>query len=594
MDKYFSLIRLGHKLRALMRFSGCSAIVFRSGDLIYAYHKEPGGKIREVAKSGAEVSLGSFLEDVGNTKKFSLRGCELIFIDPAASADARSLEFMARELEEDIQYAAIVENVFQAGLAISSKLNLNPLLHRVMSLTEEILNPEVTAVMLLDEDKRELYWEVSRGEKCDFFRERTSLPIGVGIGGHVALLGESVLCNDVQNDPRWNPEYDQRSGFCTRSMICVPVKFKGKVLGVIEIINKRDGDFTSRDLRILEILASQTAGAIANARIHERLGETYKELKVLDKAKERIINHLAHELRTPLAVIAGTLDRLSRKLREGDTDGLEKSIKRAQRNLRRLLSLQDKIDDILNERSVEELDTIITIIENAASLVEELEEEDAQEKYREVLQRISDRLEALYGEKEFMPERIGLTEFLDDVCDEAVSIAEERQLEIVRNFEGDIALTMDRSILRKACRGLLKNAIENTPDEGKIEIKTRANDYEVFIDVRDYGIGISEHNQNMIFGGFFHTLDTDLYSSKAPYKFNAGGTGSDLLRLKVLSARHGFLLGFESERCRFMPKDSDICPGRISECQFVKDRSECLASGGSVFSLKFPEVRQAS
>jgi len=591
MEKYFSLFRLEQKLRSLLRFSGCSAIVFRSGDLTYAYHKDPQGKIKEFVKSDGEVSLGSFLEDVGNTKKISFRSFELIFIEPSPSMEERSLDFMARELEEDIQFASIVENVFQAGLAISSKLNLNPLLHRVMSLSEEILDPEVTAVMLLDEEKRELYWEVSRGEKSEFFREKATLPVGVGIGGHVALLGESVLSNDVQNDPRWNSKYDQRSGFCTRSMICVPLRFKGKILGVIEVINKKDGEFTSRDLRILEILASQAAGAIANARIHKDLEDSCNELKVLDKAKERIINHLAHELRTPLAIVSGTLDRVYKKLQEGDTQGLEKTIKRGQRNLNRLLALQDKIDDILNERSFEDKDRVITVIESAVSLVEELEEEESQQKYGEVLKAISDRLEDMYGQKEFQPQRIDLTEFLDDLCDETVSAIQGRHLEFVRNFQSDIILDMDRNILRKACTGLLKNAVENTPDEGRIEINTRASDYEIYINFHDFGVGINEQNQKMILGGFFHTLETDLYSSKAPYKFNAGGSGSDLLRIKVLSARHGFSLGIESERCKYILRDSDICPGNISTCHFIKDKAECLSSGGSVFSLKFPVFR---
>ena len=590
MEKYFSLIRIGHKLNSLMRFSGCSAIVFRSGDLIYAYHKEPHGNIKEVVKSGGEASLASFLEDVGDVKKISLSSGELIFVEPPLSIQEQTLRFFAEELEGDIQFASIVDNIFQAGLAISSKLNLNPLLHKVMSLSESILTPEVTAVMLLDEEEKKLYWEVSRGEKSEFFREKTTLPVGVGIGGHVALLGESVLSNDVQKDPRWNPTYDQRSGFSTRSMICVPLKFKGRILGVIEAINKRNGQFTFRDLRILEILASQAAGAIANARIHEKLEEAYKELKLLDKAKERIMNHLAHELRTPLAIISGTLDRVSKKLHEGNTAGLEKTINRGKRNLDRLRDLQDKIDDILIERSIEDRDRIISVIENAVSLLEEFEEEDNQRKYREILKGISDRLEAIYGEKEFQPERIDLAEFLDELCDEAVSSMQGRYLEILRNFQSGIILDMDSNILRKACSGLLKNAIENTPDEGRIEISTRAGDYEIYIDIHDYGVGINEQNQKMIFGGFFHTLETDLYSSKAPYEFNAGGSGSDLLRLRILSERHGFSLSFESERCEFIRRDSDICPGRISRCKFIKDRVECLSSGGSVFSLKFPVV----
>ena len=165
---------------------------------------------------------------------------------------------------------------------------------------------------------------------------------------------------------------------------------------------------------------------------------------------------------------------------------------------------------------------------------------------------------------------------------------QERDLEIIRVFEkGNVANT-DEKVLRKVFGGLLKNAIENTPDEGKIEVSLKGTDHEIRIDFRDYGFGISPQNKKLIFQGFFHTQDTMDYSTKKPYQFNAGGTGSDLLRTKVFSERYGFSVGFESTRCKFIPDDTDECPGKISECRFIKTRSECLSSDGSTFSVRFP------
>ena len=135
--------------------------------------------------------------------------------------------------------------------------------------------------------------------------------------------------------------------------------------------------------------------------------------------------------------------------------------------------------------------------------------------------------------------------------------------------------------------GLLKNAIENTPDEGDIEVRATATGNQIRIDVQDYGVGITSENRQMIFGGFFHTQETDFYSSKRPFEFNAGGSGSDLLRTKIFSERFGFSVDFESTRCRFIPEDRDMCPGQISSCRFIEKKSECLASGGSTFSLRF-------
>jgi len=103
-----------------------------------------------------------------------------------------------------------------------------PLLHKVMSLTEERLNNEVSAVMLVNPHKKELYWEVSRGDKSEFFEGKQTLPLGKGIAGNVALTGEAVLLNDVRQDPRWNGSYDKKTGFRTRSMTFV--KCQGRPL----------------------------------------------------------------------------------------------------------------------------------------------------------------------------------------------------------------------------------------------------------------------------------------------------------------------------------------------------------------------------
>ncbi len=124
--------------------------------------------------------------------------------------------------------------------------------------------------------------------------------------------------------------------------------------------------------------------------------------------------------------------------------------------------------------------------------------------------------------------------------------------------------------------GILKNAIENTPDEGRIEISVDALENEVRVEFRDYGIGITAENQRNIFAGFFHTRDTNDYSSKNPYDFYAGGAGLDLLRIKVFSEIFGFSVNFESTRCKYIPADTDLCDGKISGCPYIKDKSDCL------------------
>ena len=142
--------------------------------------------------------------------------------------------------------------------------------------------------------------------------------------------------------------------------------------------------------------------------------------------------------------------------------------------------------------------------------------------------------------------------------------------------------------LQKITDGLIKNAIENTPDEGKIEIIVREKEGGTELVVHDYGVGIIEDNQRRIFEGFFATQDTMAYSSKRAFDFNAGGKGADLLRMKIFSERYNFKIEMTSSRCRFIPEETDLCPGRISKCTFCTNKEDCYRSGETTFSIHFP------
>ena len=96
--------------------------------------------------------------------------------------------------------------------------------------------------------------------------------------------------------------------------------------------------------------------------------------KALEKAKERIINHLSHELGTPLSLIEGAFVRILRAIEKADLNKIRNSVQRAQRNVSRLKALQEEIDDILNERPMQERERILHLIEAALGLMEEFEE----------------------------------------------------------------------------------------------------------------------------------------------------------------------------------------------------------------------------
>jgi signal transduction histidine kinase len=469
------------------------------------------------------------------------------------------------------------KKAFHVGRLIASEVDRDRLFEVIIHQTNEVLESTRSTVFLHDDKADQLWALVGVGLK----KREIRIPSDYGVAGWVFQHRVPVTVNDAYNDPRFYSEVDKKSGFRTRNIMCVPlVNWAGRCIGALQSLNKRSGDFTDDDLELLTFISNYVTIALENMTFFE-------ELTDLNKAMERAINHLSHELKTPLALIATIFDRLFKDLQEGDDPKQARMLSRGMRNVKRLTDLQRKVDDILSLRAFEEKDRIRYIVASAADFVEECSEE-SDARHAEALVPVLKKIESVYGAEAPHAERTDLHELLNDMSHKAISSIQERELEIITDFEKGHVVNADQKTLRKVFEGLLKNAVENTPDEGRIEVSLKGTDHEIRIDFRDYGIGISPQNQKLIFHGFFHTQDTMHYSSKRHYQFNAGGAGADLLRTKVFSERFGFSVGFESTRCRFIPNDTDQCPGRISTCRFIKTPSDCFSSGGTTFSVRFP------
>lgn len=163
---------------------------------------------------------------------------------------------------------------------ISSLLNstLNPaeIRKRAIEAATVVMNAEVGSLLLLDEAAQELYFDVALGEKGEGVRQ-IRLKVGQGIAGAVAQSQQPEIVNDCYADPRFNKEADKKSGFHTRNMVCVPVKAKDKLLGVLQAINKKDGGlFTEEDLQDFVSLANQVGIAIENANLYEEINRLFE------------------------------------------------------------------------------------------------------------------------------------------------------------------------------------------------------------------------------------------------------------------------------------------------------------------------------
>jgi len=468
------------------------------------------------------------------------------------------------------------KKAFHVGRVVTAEMDKDLLFQVIIQQTNEVLESERSTVFLYDEKTDQLWSLVATGIK----KRELRMPADYGVAGWVFQHLTPVTVNDAYSDPRFYSDVDKKSGFRTRNILCVPlINWNGNCIGALQSLNKTAGEFTDDDRELLITISHHVTIALENMRL-------YEDLKDLNKARERAINHLSHELKTPLALIASALDAFSKDFAKEDNPKQIARIKRGQRNVNRLIEVQHKVDDILNLKSFDEGDKIIRIIEAAAGFVEECREQD-HVPCAEALTLISKRIESVYGPEEISRKSVGLFDLLNEICDDAMLSMGERNLQVIRDFGEGLVINTDKENIKKVFVGLLKNAVENTPDEGKIEVNARVEGDDVCVYFRDYGVGISPQNQKLIFGGFFHTQDTMSYSSRKPYEFNAGGSGCDLLRTKVFSERYKFSLDFKSTRCKFIPNDTDNCPGRISECQFVSGETECFSSGGTVFSVRF-------
>jgi len=164
--------------------------------------------------------------------------------------------------------------VFQElGKALTSSLQLDQVLRTIMEKIDEFLRPDNWSLLLLDEAKQELYFELAVGKASQALKD-VRIKLGQGIAGWVAQHGEVVIVPDTTKDTRFFGKVDEKTKMETRSIVAVPVRFRDNCLGVIELINCVGVDgFDPRDLKLLEALSDFAAIALENARHVKRIHE---------------------------------------------------------------------------------------------------------------------------------------------------------------------------------------------------------------------------------------------------------------------------------------------------------------------------------
>lgn len=182
---------------------------------------------------------------------------------------------LLRELKRTVDELQAFNDI---GRSLTSTLDVKEVLELIMQKVSEVLRPGNWSLLLLDEAGRELHFEVAVGEGSDRLRP-LRLPLGEGIAGWVVREGQPVLLEHARSDPRFSPRFDEAAGRRTGSVLAVPLRSKGRVLGVMELLNPEgQRRFDPEDLRTLAALADYAAIAIENARNFERI----RELTLID------------------------------------------------------------------------------------------------------------------------------------------------------------------------------------------------------------------------------------------------------------------------------------------------------------------------
>ncbi|HLC29905.1 MAG TPA: GAF domain-containing protein [Dehalococcoidia bacterium] len=212
--------------------------------------------------------------------RFNADDEETLIILGAQAAVALHNADLVGELDKRLLRTEVLLNVMQT---FTSKLELDTLLQTIMAKITQVLQADRASLFLIDHKTKELWSKVAQGEGMKELR----FPRHLGIAGHVATTGRVANVMDAYKDARFNQEIDKRTGYRTRSVLCVPIRNdQGHIIGVTEVLNKRGGIFTEEDEDLLVALSSQVGIALENAGLFE-------QLQAMRKYNEGILTSIA-------------------------------------------------------------------------------------------------------------------------------------------------------------------------------------------------------------------------------------------------------------------------------------------------------------
>ncbi|MBM3462376.1 MAG: GAF domain-containing protein, partial [Armatimonadetes bacterium] len=372
------------------------------------------------------------------------------------------------------------EALVGAALHINAALDLESMGRAVLEEACRVLDTEAASLMLVDQGSGGLKWLAALGEAGPVIVNQ-DLQAGEGIAGWVAMAGETVVSNDAANDPRFCQRIDALSGFVTRSILCVPMVARGRILGVLELLNRSENrPFEAHDVRKAQAFSSLAAIALDHAQLL-LVAEEAGNVREISRFKADMVSVVSHELRNPLTTIRGFAEMCAHheNVSLDDTRRFSGLIHDEAMRMERL------IDDFLNLSGVES--GALPVREASVPLQPALEA----------------AVERQSGTRETHP--------------------------ITMSGGADAVVHADPDRIHQVLDNLLNNAVKYSPDGGAISVEAEMRGGVWRIWVRDRGLGIPRDSLPRLFHHF--------YRVPAPRHAHLPGTGLGLTVVKVLVER---------------------------------------------------------
>lgn len=392
-----------------------------------------------------------------------------------------------RQLE---QKNRILIQLAEISAALNSQYDLQPLLQHIMRVAVEITGCEAASVLLWDNTRQDLFFAASTTLDASNDLIGKAVPME-SIAGTILRQNEIIRVDNTAQDERHYDKVDKDIAFVTRSLLGVPMRYKDRVIGVLEALNKRDLPWTQDDSDYLQTLAAQAAVAIRGAQLVMELKRANEELSEVDKLKNDFIAIASHELRTPLGVIMGYASFLQ------DSDSADTQ-EHATKVLESALKLRKIIEDMVNLRYLKQ------------------------------------------KQSDLHRDETTVRSLLDSVRQETYAVLDTSQHRFEISYPADpLPILLDHTRLAMAIMNILHNAFSFTPEGGVITLDTQQTPTELRIRIRDTGIGIEQDKLERIFEEFYQVEDHMIR--------HHGGLGIGLSISRAIVSAHRGHIWAESE-----------------------------------------------